>query len=94
MIRETDPLGHTHYIEYDSRGNVVSTYDERGAMIVDPLVLYTNFGAVINDFGNPVRYAYDRINRRWRNGLSCAPTGWAKPESIHPTPLFPTDWSS
>jgi RHS repeat-associated protein len=62
-VRTTDPDGETTYTEYDSRNNIVSAYDPRGASIADPLGLYTN--GTINDFGNPVRYARDGINRGW-----------------------------
>ncbi len=62
MVRETDPLGQTTYVEYDSRDNVVATYDARGPMMSDPLGL---FGGDINDRGNPVRTCYDGLGRPW-----------------------------
>ena len=83
-VRETDPMGHTRYMEYDSRNNLVSSYDERGAPMPDPLGLYTN--GFINGFGNPVRHAYDGMSRPWFkqielhvNGMGQAPIDTSNP---------------
>jgi len=63
MIRVTDQDGSTSYNYYDSRDNMVSSFDARGALIPDPLGLYT--AGDINDLGNPVHYAYDGLDRLW-----------------------------
>ncbi len=63
MVRTTRPMGRTDYNEYDSRGNLVATYDARADEISDPLGVYTN--GDINTYGNPVRYAYDGMGRCW-----------------------------
>lgn len=73
LVRATDPLGQTSCIEYDSRDNVVATYDARGASVPDPLGLYTADN--INDRGNVTRYAYDGVGRRWREVRELTTTG-------------------
>ena len=82
-VRSTDTSGHTTYVDYDSRGNVVTTWDERGAPIADPLGLYAG---TINDRGNPVRHYYDGANRRWltlrelhQGGMGQAPLDTSNP---------------
>ena len=63
LVRLTDSAGSTMYKQYDSRDNMVSTTDARGALIADPLGLYT--AGMINAPGNPKRYAFDGIGRLW-----------------------------
>ncbi len=72
-VRATDPLGQTSYMEYDSRDNVVATYDARAALIADPLGLYTADN--INARGNITRYAYDGMSRLWREEKEITTTG-------------------
>lgn len=73
LVRLTDSLGQTRYSEYDSRDNVVSAYDARGALIPDPLGIYV--AGNINDRGNATRFAYDGLNRRWREAKELSTTG-------------------
>ncbi len=72
-VRATDPLGLTSYMEYDSRDNIVATYDARAALIADPLGLYT--AGNINARGNTTRYAYDGMSRLWREEKEITTTG-------------------
>ncbi len=60
--RITDPKGQTTRLEYDSRDNMVSMYDARGAVIPDPLGL---FPGDINDRGNATHHLFDGVSRRW-----------------------------
>jgi YD repeat-containing protein len=73
QVRATDALGQTQYTEFDSRNNPVATYDARGPLLADPLGLYT--ASDINDRGNVVRYAYDGLNRQWREEMEITTTG-------------------
>ena len=72
-VRFTDPLGQTRYLEYDSRDNVVASFDARGPLIADPFGLYTSGN--INDRGNVTRYAYDGLRRPWREEKELTTTG-------------------
>ena len=85
VTRETDPEGNTRRHEYDSRDNLVSTYDGRGPQIADPLGLYTN--GTINDFGNARRISYDSINRVWtkKKELTTTGEGGAPPDLGNPS---------
>jgi RHS repeat-associated protein len=72
-VRETDAEGNTHRYEYDSRGNLVASYDGRGAPLDDPLGLYKK--GQINDYGNRTRFGYDGTGRRWVTRIELTTTG-------------------
>lgn len=71
-VRSTDALGRTQYRDFDSRGNVVATFDARGPLLADPLGLAPG---MINDRGNARRYAYDGVGRRWMEVIELTESG-------------------
>lgn len=71
-VRFSNAAGETTYVEYDSRSNVVSSYDSRSEAMADPLGLVPG---LINDRGNARRYFFDGIGRRWLDRREVTSTG-------------------
>lgn len=76
LIRATDNAKQTTYYAYDSRDNLIISFDAKGAAIFDPWGLLTG---QINGPGNPVFYTYDgrdrMISRNTLLFVGGAPTG-------------------